>query len=112
MPTVKFVGPFGDIVVLAPIFFDADNREEVLKQLTKAGFYRAWIGGTVHDLNETDTTGVTSLELVINRLRVEDARRAAITEAIEQAFELSKGSVNVLEEGERNEHRCRASCFD
>ena len=91
------------IVVLAPIFFEADNREEVLKQLTKAGFYRAWIGGAVCDLTETDTTGVTSLELVVNRLRVEDARRAAITEAIEQAFELSKGSVNVLEEGEGGE---------
>src|SRR5882672_4569743 len=86
------------IVVLAPIFFEAENREEVLRQLTKAGFYRAWMNGEVCDLNETDTTGMTALELVINRLRVEEARRGAITEAIEQAFELSKGTVNVLEE--------------
>jgi excinuclease ABC subunit A len=86
------------IVVLAPIFFDADNRDEVLKQLARAGFYRAWIGGEVADLNETDTTQATSFELVVNRLRVEEARRGAITEAIEGAFELSKGTVNILEE--------------
>src|SRR5213082_3541476 len=54
------------IVVLAPIFFDADNREEVLKQLARAGFYRAWIGGEVADLNETDTASATSFELVVN----------------------------------------------
>jgi excinuclease ABC subunit A len=86
------------IVVLAPIFFDADNRDEVLKQLARAGFYRAWIGGEVADLNETDTANATSFELVVNRLRVEEARRGAITEAIEQAFELSKGTVNILED--------------
>jgi excinuclease ABC subunit A len=86
------------IVILAPVFFEAGNRDEVLRQLLKAGFYRAWLNGEVHDLNETDTSGFTSLELVINRLRVEEGRRGAITEAIQQAFELSKGSVNVLED--------------
>jgi excinuclease ABC subunit A len=114
------------IVVLAPIFFDADNRDEVLRQLMKAGFYRAWINNAIVDLNSWEsgrparndqkkTAGetpalpgdLTSLELVINRLRVEDARRTAITESIEQAFELSKGNVNVLEdnEGEWISHR-------
>jgi len=87
------------IVVLAPIFFEKENRGEVLTQLVKAGYYRAWIGGEVRDLNETDTSGFTSLELVINRLRVDPARTGQITEAIEQAFEVSKGNVNILEDG-------------
>jgi excinuclease ABC subunit A len=86
------------VVVLAPIFFDPANREEVLKQLMKGGFYRAWINGEVCDLKVFDTTGFSSLELVINRLRIDAAREGQITEAIEQAFELSKGSVNILEE--------------
>jgi excinuclease ABC subunit A len=86
------------IVVLAPVFFDVDARIEVLKQLIKAGYYRAWIGGAIADLNETDTTGFTSFELVINRLRVDEDKLGQITEAIEQAFELSKGTVNVLED--------------
>src|SRR6059058_4803375 len=42
------------VVVLAPIFFEKENRGEVLTQLVKAGFYRAWIGGEVRDLNEAD----------------------------------------------------------
>ncbi len=86
------------VVVLAPIFFDAMNREEVLKQLMKGGFYRAWIDGAVADLKKVDTTGFTSLELVITRMRVDTDKPSQVTEAIEQAFELSKGTVNVLEE--------------
>src|SRR5215213_96074 len=87
-------------VVLAPIFFDSMNREEVLKQLMKAGYYRAWIDGAVADLKVVDTTGFNSLELVITRIRIDAEKPGQITEAIEQAFELSKGTVNVLEEAE------------
>ncbi|MGZ8798073.1 MAG: excinuclease ABC subunit UvrA [Thermoanaerobaculia bacterium] len=85
------------IVVLAPIFFEAENRGVVIDQLMKAGFYRAWIDGEVQDLNTADISKSTALELVINRLRVEEGKLTQITEAIEQAFEVSKGSVNVLE---------------
>ena len=88
------------IVVLAPIFFDPTNREEVLKQLMKGGFYRAWIDSSIRDLKEVDTTGFSSLELVINRMRIDAERPSQLTEALEQAFELSKGSVNILEENE------------
>ena len=87
-------------VVLAPIFFEAAHKDLVIEQLLKAGFFRVWIKGEVQDLNEIDTKGFTSLEVVITRLRIDPERRAQITEAIEQAFELSKGNVNVLEESE------------
>ena len=85
------------IVVLAPIFFEAENRAIVLDQLMKGGFYRAWVDNEVVDLNTMDLSRSTALELVINRLRVEEDRLTQITEAIEQAFEVSKGTVNVLE---------------
>ncbi len=88
------------VVVLAPIFFDTMNREEVLKQLMKGGFYRAWIDSAVADLKEVDTTGFTSLELVINRMRVDREKPGQVSEAIEQAFGLSKGTVNVLEQSD------------
>src|SRR5438445_13066439 len=86
------------IVVLAPIFFDAMNRDEVLRQLIKAGYFRIWVDGEVRDIKEVDLTSSTSLELVITRARVDSEKRSQITEAIEQAFEISRGSVNVLEE--------------
>jgi excinuclease ABC subunit A len=87
-------------VVLAPVFFDPDHRDVVVEQLVKAGYFRTWINGEVKDINELDLGNVTSFELVITRLRIEPERRTQITEAIEQAFELSKGNVNVLEESE------------
>jgi excinuclease ABC subunit A len=86
------------VVVLAPIFFEAENRIEVLKQLMQAGYFRAWINGEVHDLKEKDTTGFTSLEIVITRIKVDPKQTTQITEALEQAFEISKGNVNVLED--------------
>ncbi|HEY0143150.1 MAG TPA: excinuclease ABC subunit UvrA [Thermoanaerobaculia bacterium] len=85
-------------VVLAPIFFDPDHRGVVLEQLIQAGFFRVWINGEVRDLNDIDTKSFTSLELVINRLRIDEERRTQITEAIEQAFAIAKGTVNVLED--------------
>jgi len=86
------------VVVLAPIFFEAGNRDIVIDQLVKAGFFRAWINHEVVDLKTADLEGSTALEIVINRLRVEEGKLTQITEAIEQAFEVSKGSVNVLEQ--------------
>src|SRR5688572_18715260 len=88
------------VVVLAPVFFDPSHREVVVEQLVKAGFFRAWVNNAVVDLNEFDTSKFTSLEIVINRLRVDEERRTQITEALEQAFEVSKGTVNVLEESD------------
>ena len=107
--TAEVIASLNDrkVVILAPVFFEAENRVEVLKQLMKAGYYRAWINGGVVDLKEFDTTGFHSLELVINRLRVSEEKRGALTEGIEGAFEISRGSVNVLEDadGEWISHR-------
>jgi excinuclease ABC subunit A len=89
------------VVVLAPIFFDATNRDEVLRQLIKAGFFRIWVEGEVRDIKEVDLTSSTSLELVITRARIDREKRSQITEAIEQAFEVSKGTLNVLEESDK-----------
>ena len=89
------------VVVLAPIFFDPAVRDEVLRQLITAGFFRAWIGGEVRDLKDIDTSDVTSFELVITRMRVDAEKESQITEAIEQAFEIAKGTVNVLEQTEK-----------
>ena len=88
------------IVVLAPIFFDANARDEVVRQLLTAGFFRVWVDGEVRDLKELDLADIHSFELVITRMRVEDSKAAQITEAIEQAFEVAKGTVNVLEQSE------------
>src|SRR5213078_2407558 len=45
--------PGKHVVILAPVFFHAENRGEVLMQLIKAGYYRAWINHEICDLKET-----------------------------------------------------------
>jgi excinuclease ABC subunit A len=40
------------------------------------------------------------LEIVITRLKIDPERASQITEAIEQAFEISKGNINVLEDAD------------
>src|SRR5438046_2616349 len=75
-------------VILAPIFFELENRDEVLRQLIKAGYYRIWVDAEVRDLKEVDLSTFTSLELVITRMRIDPQKRSQITEAIEQAFEI------------------------
>ena len=85
-------------VVLAPVFFDAEYRAVVIEQLIQAGFFRVWLNGEVKDLNDVDTKKFNSLELVINRLKIDEERQTQITEAIEQAFAIAKGTVNVLED--------------
>src|SRR6476646_9256279 len=91
------------VVILAPVFFEADNRTEVLTQLITAGYYRAWSDGEVRDLKD-EASGLgpqpSALEMVITRLKVDPERASQITEAIEQAFEISKGNVNVLEDAD------------
>src|SRR5207248_2161980 len=59
-------------IVLAPVFFDAASREEILVQLIKAGYFRAWIDGEVRDIKELDTSAFHSLEIVITRLRIDE----------------------------------------
>jgi len=86
------------IMILAPVFFAAEHRHPVLQQLIKAGFYRAWLDGAVADLKETNTEGMSSLEIVIGKFKLDAGRETQIIEAIEQAFEISKGTVNVLEQ--------------
>ena len=87
-------------VVLAPVFFQPEHRESVIEQLTKAGFFRIWLSGEVRELREVDTAKSTSFEIVISRLKIDAVRRNQLTEAIEQAFQLSRGTVNVLEQKE------------
>ncbi|HEY5610060.1 MAG TPA: excinuclease ABC subunit UvrA, partial [Thermoanaerobaculia bacterium] len=86
------------VIVLAPVFFTAITGEEFLTQLIKAGFYRVWVNHEVVDLKTLDHSETTSYEVVIGRFRISEESRAQVVEAIEQAFGVSRGLVNVIEQ--------------
>jgi excinuclease ABC subunit A len=95
------------IVVLAPVFLDDTTRDQLLTDLIKGGFYRVWVDDAIHDMKELDTAAMTSMQIVVGRFRVDEASRGTLTEAIEHAFAISHGAINVLvqKEGEWASYR-------
>ncbi|HVR41901.1 MAG TPA: excinuclease ABC subunit UvrA [Thermoanaerobaculia bacterium] len=94
------------IVVTTPVFLGEEGGE-IVRQLLRGGFYRIWVDGAVADLKEVDLAGVSAVDVVLGRFRTTPDARTAILDAVEQAFSISKGFVNVLEEagGEWASHR-------
>ena len=86
------------VVVLAPVFFTEETRQTVLQQLIKGGFYRAWIDGSIVDLKECDPASIHSLDIVIGRFKIDSEAHDRIVDAIEQAFSIARGMVNILEQ--------------
>jgi excinuclease ABC subunit A len=87
------------VVVLAPLFFVSDEaRTTAVQQLVKGGYYRAWIDGAIADIKELDLSAVSSLEIVTGRVRVAADQHDALADAVEQAFSLSSGLVNLMEQ--------------
>jgi len=100
------------VVILAPVTFSDETRGEILMQLIKAGFYRAWIDGAIVDLKEHDLSGQSSAEIVLGRMAVREDERSRIVEAIEQAFSISRGIVTILNrDGEQWKRRRYTSMF-
>ncbi len=102
------------VIVVAPIFFEDANRAEVVSQLIKGGYYRIWSGSAILDLKEIDREAYSHFDVVVGRLRVGKDGSSQLAEAIETAFSLAKGIVNVFsdEESEWVSHRysSRYSC--
>ena len=83
-------------VVLAPVFLEDATREQLITDLIKGGFYRVWIDDSIHDLKEIDISSMNSLQVVVGRFKIDAASRGTLSEAIEQAFAIARGTINVL----------------
>ena len=88
------------IVVLAPVFLEDSTRQELITELIKGGYYRVWLDDKIQDIKEIDIAAMTSLQIVVGRFRVDEKSRGTLSEAIEQAFAISHGSINVLAQRE------------
>ena len=101
-------------VVIAPVFFESENRETVFAELRRAGYFRIWTGSEVKELESVDQMDGGHVDVVINRLKLEDGKKLELTEAIEQAFAIAKGFVNILrpvaERWESSRYSSRFAC--
>ena len=88
----------------------ADNRKgefrEVFEEARKAGFVRVRINGLVQrleDVTALDKKKKHTIEIVIDRVTIDPAERARISDSVETAVKAGGGSIVVAVEGEAQE---------
>ncbi|HVR62198.1 MAG TPA: excinuclease ABC subunit UvrA, partial [Polyangia bacterium] len=88
----------------------ADNRKgeyrEVFEEARKAGFVRVRIDGLIQrleDVTALDKKKKHTIEIVIDRVSIDPADRARLTDSVEAAVKAGGGSVIVAVEGEARE---------
>lgn len=89
------------IIILAPIVKDKKGEfAHIPDQYAQAGFARARVDGVVYALDEwpeLDKKYKHTIELVVDRVVSNKESTSRVTQSIEQALDISKGSVEVLD---------------
>jgi excinuclease ABC subunit A len=108
--------PGAAVTVLAPLIRDrkGEYRKE-LKELRERGFVRARIDGAIRRLDEPIELARYerhSIELVLDRLRAEPAKRGRLAEAVEAGLSEGGGRVAVLVGEAVHAYSSRMACPD
>jgi len=104
------------ILVLAPVVRDrkGEYRKEMGAML-KAGYMRARVDGELISLEEPPKLKKTkkhSIEVVVDRIRVEKGRRSRLVDSIEAALSLAEGTLQIATSGGQDElFSERAACL-
>jgi excinuclease ABC subunit A len=91
------------ILLLAPVVKGRKGHyRELFEQIKRLGFLRARIDGEVKDLTanarmQVDRYKTHDIEIVIDRLEVNDASRQRISESVQVALKQGKGTLMVME---------------
>lgn len=90
-----------DISILAPIIKRRKgHHREVFAQVAKKGFLRVRVDGEIKELTynmQVDRYKIHDIELVIDRLRVNEASTSRLSEATKTAFKQGKGELMILD---------------
>ncbi len=87
------------IVLLAPLIRGRRGHyRELFEQLRKRGFLKVKVDGEIQDLvpdMQLDRYKIHDIELVIDRLKVEESFYQRLAQAVERGLELGEGFINV-----------------
>ncbi|MCR5064838.1 MAG: excinuclease ABC subunit UvrA [Bacteroidales bacterium] len=90
-----------DIIILAPLVRSRKGHyRELFQQIAKKGFVRVRVDGEIKELTynmQVDRYKTHDIELVIDRVRVNDRSIRRLEEAIKMAFRHGKGMLMILE---------------
>ena len=89
------------LVILSPVVIDKKGAfEHIPEQYSRAGFARARIDGVVYVLDEfpeLDKNIRHNIEVVVDRLVLDEESRGRLAQSVEQALDISDGNVYVLD---------------
>lgn len=91
-----------EVLILAPILEGKKGtHEKVIEDLKKDGFARFRLNGVVHRLDEFDQKLERYekhwIEAVVDKVKINDDNRLRISDAVEQAINLGKGTIKVID---------------
>jgi excinuclease ABC subunit A len=93
------------LVILAPVVRGRKGiHQRVLDDARRTGFVRVRIDGTILSLDEDiqlDKNRKHSIEIVVDRVKIDPERRKRIVESLESALETAGGTVLILYEDEK-----------
>ncbi|MEX1023829.1 MAG: excinuclease ABC subunit UvrA [Planctomycetota bacterium] len=102
------------VLLLAPLIRDRKGQHRaLLADLAKRGFVRVRVDGEVHRIEDVPELGRYhrhTIEVVVDRLKLEAKHLTRLREAIETAVELSKGDVLVAGTTEETRHSTLRAC--
>ncbi|QDU67574.1 excinuclease ABC subunit UvrA [Engelhardtia mirabilis] len=100
--------------VLAPLIRDRKGQHKALfEDLAKRGFVRVRVNGEVHRIEEVPELHRYkrhTVEVVVDRMRIEEGTLARLREAVGQALEQSRGDVIVFDAKREDAHSTLQSC--
>lgn len=95
------------ISVLSPVIKGRKGHyKELFKNIQKQGFLRVRVDGEIKEISrnmQIDRYKVHDIEIVIDRVEVNDKNKARITDAINLAMKHGKGVLMILEKGKEKE---------
>jgi len=88
------------IMIIAPVVSDKKGEHRgVIQELKKAGYSRVRVNGTIYDIDEfpnLDKQKKHTVEVIVDRLVINEEVTKRLTESVEQALGLGEGIVKVL----------------
>ena len=106
------------IMIMAPIIIDKKGEfAHIPEQYRRAGYSRARVDSIVYELDEfpnLDKKFKHSIELIVDRVVLEEDMRTRISQGVEQALEIGEGVVMVLDvdEDTTRTYSQRYACLD
>ncbi|MVT09543.1 excinuclease ABC subunit UvrA [Chitinophaga tropicalis] len=110
--------PKKKLAILAPLVRGRKGHyRELFEQLRKQGYLKVRVDGEIMDLKDrmqVDRYKIHEIELVVDRIQVQDDARARISQSVQKALQMGKGLLFILDNdsGKVSQYSKQLMCVD